>query len=528
MLNDRTRFLLLFFLFLPCYTISYAQEKSATELDSASFLQSISKLPSIPGVSYRLNPAFSMGNLLHAESQETIDSLAAQGSDYEDFSQLATLIASQNLTSDSATNYPAFQILLNKQPSSWIALREHVQALIADQLLDTSSKTQAAPDLITLAHKTPYLTSKKKGFGFFTDLKVFIITIIISVFGIVTIAMIVFMVFYKVRKNKKERLKSEYDGMIVTPLSEILFDKNIRAIDDLSDEELNKFFPAHLLNKPLYQSVLIGRIISLNKSMKGDFKAKLKALYKRLGLDQVSLESLASNKWDRVVSGLVQINEMDLYEAVPEVKKLVNSSNFYIRSQAVATLLNISTLVDLNFLRDQTFPLSRWQQMNYLRIIRFLHTQKELHLESLFDSENQSIRIFSYKLVRQLGRVDLVEKLVEKYDQVEDVEKIEMLQTFLTLVVPIDPTILHSSLTSDNEALVYKAVQASGIIGEQKTADLLWELLPQFNNFKLIMAALKSLLALNEERYNQFIAASDNADYQAIHNHLLDPILQDV
>src|SRR5690606_27187943 len=98
-----------------------------------------------------------------------------------------------------------------------------------------------------------------------------------------------------------------------------------------------------------------------------------------------------------------------------EVKKHVNSPNFYIRSQAVATILNLSESIDLSFLRGQKFPLSRWQQMNYLRIIKYLHATRNLHINTLFDSENSSIRLFGYKLVRMLGRVDLLAELEEKF-----------------------------------------------------------------------------------------------------------------
>ncbi len=111
--------------------------------------------------------------------------------------------------------------------------------------------------------------------------------------------------------------------------------------------------------------------------MKGEFKEKLKALYRKLDLDKRSIDSLKSNRWDKVTMGLVQINEMDLVEALPRVKYHANSSNFQVRTQAVATLLNLSEKVDLTFLRDQTFPLSLWQQMNYLRIIRFVSHQKK-------------------------------------------------------------------------------------------------------------------------------------------------------
>src|SRR5690606_19603973 len=111
--------------------------------------------------------------------------------------------------------------------------------------------------------------------------------------------------------------------------------------------EIYSYFPKNLLAKPLYQQVMIDNIISLNKKMKGEFKEKLKALYKKLEFDKISIKTLHHKKWDRATMALVHINEMDLVEALPEVRQFTNSKNFYVRSMAVSTLLNLSEKMDL-------------------------------------------------------------------------------------------------------------------------------------------------------------------------------------
>ncbi|HCX74316.1 MAG TPA: hypothetical protein DHU93_01660, partial [Algoriphagus sp.] len=101
---------------------------------------------------------------------------------------------------------------------------------------------------------------------------------------------------------------------------------------------------------------------------------------------------LKDSRWDIIASGLVQVNEMDLSELINEVKSFTNSKNFHVRSLAGATLLNLSEKVDLSFLKDQDYPLSDWQQMNYLRIIKFVGSSKFLNIPILFKSKNPSVR----------------------------------------------------------------------------------------------------------------------------------------
>ncbi|HSF52883.1 MAG TPA: hypothetical protein VLA71_03990, partial [Algoriphagus sp.] len=247
------------------------------------------------------------------------------------------------------------QYVIFSEPSSQSGTQEYLANLIRNGDYQVKfEEVETSEDLVSLASKSPYSPFQKVKLRFFSDYQLFGVTVIIFFFFFVAFIMIVFMLVMKVRKNKRENLLKEYERIIIDPLTSLLFEKELKEIQDMDQKELNDFFPDQLLSKPLYKDVLIDRIIGLNKKMKGEFKEKLKALYKKLGLVKISIESLQNKKWDRVTMGLVQINEMDLVEALPEVKKFTDSSNFHIRSQAVATLLNLSEKVDLTFLRDQT------------------------------------------------------------------------------------------------------------------------------------------------------------------------------
>jgi len=73
----------------------------------------------------------------------------------------------------------------------------------------------------------------------------------------------------------------------------------------MSDEDLESYFPSQFRGKQLYNEVLIENITSLNKKTKAEFKGKLKAMYRRLGLDKISEAKVKRKKWDFIVSGLV-------------------------------------------------------------------------------------------------------------------------------------------------------------------------------------------------------------------------------
>ncbi|WP_157243391.1 hypothetical protein [Algoriphagus resistens] len=509
-----------FLLFLMIKTdLVFGQEEQFLP-DSTSFVDFLISQEEIPGLQFRL-----IDNSGQFFSDSTSNSTSETGLIAE--FPTALFLRDSLMREDSVTR--EIQFLVYEEENSFTAVQEYVSNLLRNgdiepkQLANSTEK-----DFISLATRTRYSPFFSGTFSYLGDFKIFVVVLTITLFVLFALGMIIFMLIFKARSNRKEKLLSVYDEQIIGHLSEILFENSQHELEGMSDEELYRNFPLKQLKKPLYIHVLVERILALNKKMKGDFKLKLKALYKRLALDKISIEKLSSSKWDTVVTGLVEINEMDLTEALLEVKKLVNSPNFYIRSQAVATLLNLSESVDLSFLRDQTFPLSRWQQMNYLRIIKYLNSSRRLNINSLFSSHNQSIRLFGYKLVRILGLVDLLAELEEKFESSPDLEKIEIIKTFEYLGIPSEIELINSSLKSDNMELISAAARAAGAIGDHSSALLIYEILATSPGFKLKLVLMQSLQQLHRELYETFIRENSTSDIQRINEHLLDPLLKDV
>lgn len=482
----------------------------------------------VPGLSYRflttdlILPEELLGDSLYLFAKMDSGWVSKEFSNFGSLSEFETKLDNAHLHFNS-------QYLVYSEPATLASTREYLGNLIrgGDFVVKLELPTPTE-DIVALASSSPYSPLEKIKLRFVSDLKLFIVTLIIILFFVVASTMIVAMLVLKARKNNRENLRKEYDQLIIDPLTSLLFEKELEEIIDLDQSTLNDYFPDLLLSKTLFKDILIERIIGLNKKMKGDFKEKLKALYKKLNLDKQSLAALKSKNWDQVAMGLVQINEMDLTEAAPQVMVHTNSSNFQIRSQAVATLLNLTPDVDLTFLRDQTFPLSLWQQMNYLRIIRFVNHQKKIKVEVLFDSKNPSIRIFGYKLMKILGRVDLIAAVSKLAPSVSDEEKIEILEIYGALGAHMEVDFVNECLRSENPELVTAASRAAGAIGDQESAEILLDLINSDIGFRGKMTHAKSLNELNKDYFEKAMKESSNLELLEIKNHISDPLLLNV
>ena len=514
------------FIFFGWNSFSASAQENLVPKDSIEFWNFVNLQSSIPGLGY----SWSIKGEIKQNKLDSFQSFAFTKTDsgyfskvFENFDQITSQRA--EIEKDSLESGLTFFVFTS--PATLSATQEYVANLIRNgDFQPIFEERDAYEDLVALAQKAPYSPLLKFKLLFISDFKLFIVTAVIVFFFVVSIGMIIFMIFLKLKKSKRESQLQDYENRIVDPLTSLLFEKEMEEIQDMTVSDFYEYFPKEHLGNPVFKEVLINNIIGLNKKMKGEFKEKLKMIYQKLGLDSFSLEMLESPKWHKVTEALVQINEMDLIEALPRVEKHTNSENFHIRSQAVATLLNLSEKVDLTFLRDQTFPLSEWQQMNYLRIIKFVNNFKPLKIEVLFQSKNPTIRIFGIRLVRMLGRVDLIGHLSEVSKSASDEEHMEILETFDTLGAHMEIHFINECLDSDNEKVAFYAAKAAASLGDSTTVEIIYKRLgDKSHSFKLKKQLLRALYSLDKSRFDQVTLGKVDPVIVQLRAHILDPML---
>ena len=488
--------------------------------DSVEWIEFLQLQGQVPGLGYQLVLPSSLDGL---QTQSLNIDLTASDSGWvsgvlENFEILG------RLKSDSLDFRLYYQIY--SLQNSEEAVREYISNLMRNGDFDpVTEKIKPKEDLVAMAVKTPYIPVFENRYTFTADLKLFVVTTIIGFFFLSALLMIITMLVLKARKNRREIMKKEYELMVVDPLTNLLFEKEPDDLESMSKGDYEEYFPKAYLSKPAFKQVLIDQIIGLNKKMKGDFKDKLKTIYHKLDLHNNSAAKIKHSKWHIVAKGLVEITEMDLAEYLQDVKKLADSSNFQVRSLAVSALLDLSQKSDLSFLRDQSYPLSDWQQMNFLRIIKYVSPQRSLKIEMLFESKNPSIRVFAIKLVRMLGRVDLLETLSEFAGRATSEEKIEILKAYQEVGAHMEVDFINDCLQSENMDLARQAIETSRVLGNEASVVLLSQLLEKVKDFETRLMILKSIYELDRGTFDQITLKKEEPTLEVMRKHILDPKL---
>ena len=426
----------------------------------------------------------------------------------------------------------SIRFLLFKREVTESGVVEYFDNLIRNELFlptdNVKNQFGIEGELVVLGTNTPFRPFYKLKVKILSDVKMLLLLASLSVFFFVSVLMVLVMFVIKSKKRRKEVLTLRFKQLCYGPISDLLFDDDPERLNQLEKKDLVTLFPKGHLNIDLFKDVIIQEIISLNKNMKGDFKTRLKLIYRKLELDRHSIQKLSSKRWDTVTSGIVEINEMDVNEAAPMVEKYASHENFYIRSNAVATMLNISNDKTLKVLAEQQYPLSRWQQMKYYRIIKFINSQGKVQVNLLFESENETVRVFGIKLVRYLGLVDRLPLLQKMYESATINEKIEILKCYDNFNHLDGLDDVYKDLFTKDKALLLNAVMVLKNLGSEVSTLILLERLKKTDDFESKMKILEAVNALNPELVVEGYLTENDEDIKILIAHIKDPLLSHV
>ncbi|WP_373520758.1 hypothetical protein [Aquiflexum sp.] len=514
-------------LFLPGNLV--AQDSSITVSHLQSVLENVEEIPGLEFIIYfrTLNDTTDLTLLNLSQHADSVnfwfsDTILL-------YNEAKELNADLSLSNEGvgSINY-----LLYKREVSESGVAEYLGNMIRNELFDPTGIVNNSfgneGELVLMGTNTPFRPFYKLKIKILSDVKMLLLLACLSMFLIASLILVFVMFIIKSKKRRKEVLTLRFKNLCYGPISDILFDDDPERLNQLKREDLVAMFPKGHLNIDLFKDVMIQEIISLNKNMKGNFKARLKLIYRKLELDKHSIKKLSLKRWDAITAGIVEINEMDVIEAVPMVEKFTSHDNFYIRSNAVATMLNISNDMSLKVLADQRYPLSKWQQMKYYRIIKYINNKGIVKFHLLFESKNESVRVFGIKLVRYLGLVDRLSELQKMYLTASINEKIEILKCYDKFNHIDGLEDVHRDLSTTDKTLFLNVVKVLKNLGSEVSQIVLMEWFRKTKDFECRLKILEAVNSLNPDLVTLRDFPKEDKEVNQMIAHLKDPILNHV
>jgi hypothetical protein len=236
-------------------------------------------------------------------------------------------------------------------------------------------------------------------------------------------------------KKKKSIFKKSIGQRLEDWLTEII----------LNETETDLTVPPNfetLFNNPEARQIVIDELVRYKSSFLGSVSENIIKLYYQLGLNVDSRLKLDDPRDHIQCQGIHELCVMEQKDQIKKVYKFTNSKNKDVRIEAQTALLQWYGFTGLRFLDLVSFPITDFQQLKLLELLRQLPFTGFTRLTKWLASDNDSV-------------VNFALKLAEHYNQFEVHKEAEQ------------------CLYHKNEAVRIQAVKTLAKIGNSDTATLL-------------------------------------------------------
>jgi HEAT repeat protein len=318
-------------------------------------------------------------------------------------------------------------------------------------------------------------------------------------FGSLSILYFGFIFFFRNRISAKARNISERRKELTPMISNFLF-----YGEDASKEERYEYVSLKVeirefIKDPINRSILKDILLDLQRDLTGDARTRLFSLYKDFDLHIDAFAKLKSWRWEVVTKGIVELTQMEVDEAYSVIRRFINHRRSVIRRHAQLAAVSLKHEGINHFMDSNTYPISEWQQIKILEILR----NKKDFIPPCFGlwliSSHKDVVLFALRLIRHYNQTDAnasVTELLKHKDEEIKQAAIDCIREFgITEAIP---TLLASFARAKRDTRIL-ILDTLGHIGNKDHIPFLKEVYLKVSDFNVRSKALGAINAIAPE-----------------------------
>ncbi len=236
------------------------------------------------------------------------------------------------------------------------------------------------------------------------------VNLVLSLFFLVlTLLFIALIVFLRIRKNRKEAYRANFEIALIDFFNHYLFDEDFQRDYELGDFKFN------YLKKSYDYKIAIKQVLIFDENLKGESSDAIKELFYGLGLFNFLLNDLKRNAWYKQARALYAFSKLGIRVPDHLVEPLLRAKKPELRQQAMLYSLNTSKENPLGFLDILDNELSLWQQVFIENsLINF-----DLEVPDFgrwLNHDKSSVVIFCIKMVVSFNQFQNIPHLIDVLD----------------------------------------------------------------------------------------------------------------
>ncbi|MBT8321089.1 MAG: HEAT repeat domain-containing protein, partial [Eudoraea sp.] len=266
----------------------------------------------------------------------------------------------------------------------------------------------------------------------------------------------------KNKANREAELKKDLSPMI----SKFLFYSEEDPLEARHEYVQLKIEMRQLLKDGLTREVLSEILRDLKKDVSGSARQELLNLYSDLGLQENAIQRLKSRRWEVLSRAILELTEMEVSGAYSLIKRHINHRSSIVRKQAQIATVSLTNEGIAYFLDSNRHPISEWQQLKLLDVIRHLEGFEAPKFKNWLTSKNADAVLFALRLIKYYKQNDAIKAIITLVNHRNQQIKIEAIQCIREFFIQEAKEALKKAFPKGNEEVKLLILDTLGLIGD--------------------------------------------------------------
>ena len=272
--------------------------------------------------------------------------------------------------------------------------------------------------------------------------------------------------YFRARIKHKTSRKAEIKKELAPMISKFLFFTEEDPLDARWEYVQLKIEIRELLKDRLTRTVLSEVLQDLKKDVSGSARKELLNLYSDLGLQEDALQRLKSRHWEVLSRSILELTEMEVQGAYSLIKKHINHRSSIVRKQAQIATVSLKSEGISYFLDTNRYPISEWQQLKLLDVIRHLEGFEAPKFKNWLTSKNTYVVLFALRLIKYYKQNDAGKAIIRLVNHRNQQIKIEAIQCIREFFIQEAKEPLKKAFPKGNEEVKLLILDTLGLIGD--------------------------------------------------------------
>lgn len=342
-----------------------------------------------------------------------------------------------------------------------------------------------------------------------------VLPVLILTFLILIVILITNRLYFEVFKFRYKLAKAKTDifltSLVFSPLDEVGF-----AI------EINRFKKRIPFNKNWCKDIILNKIITLKKSLKGETTRNIHFIYEQFDLFNFSIAHLKSNRWYIKSQAIYHFQSLEYSKGEPYVKPYLNDKNKMLSSNAYIGFISL-TKNNLDFLCDYPNPISFTSQ---IKVMDILHSKKPVmprNLKDWIQAKNPSIVKLGIKFMVFYNATDEADNIIKLLQSEDESIRFEVIASAKDLFISGAEQILITQFGSEQKKNKIEILKTLAVIGSEFSLNFITELLSQNGDLDIQLEAVYTAVKINPDYFDN--SFKNNSKVTKMIKHVKDPYI---